>query len=55
MAFQSMHEKTPVGKITVLELPARIALEAKSSDNYFSENNGLFENCLGIFPSTIFQ
>ena len=47
MAFQSMHEKTPVGKITVLELPARIALEAKSSENYFSENNGLFRKLFG--------
>ena len=42
-----MHEKTPVGKITVLELPARIALEAKSSKNYFSENNGLFRKLFG--------
>ncbi len=47
MAYDSMHEKTPVGKIKVLELPARIALEAKSEDNYFSENNGLFRKLFG--------
>ena len=42
MAYESMHEKTPVGEIRILKLPARIALEAECSDNYFSENNGLF-------------
>ena len=47
MAYDSMHEKTPVGEIKVLELPARIALEAKSEDNYFSENNGLFRKLFG--------
>ena len=47
MAFQSIHEKTPVGEIKILELPARIALEAKSSDNYFPENNGLFRKLFG--------
>jgi effector-binding domain-containing protein len=42
MAYQSMHEKTPVGEIKILELPARIALEASCDDHYFAENNGLF-------------
>ena len=37
-----MHEKTPVGKILVLELPERKAMEASSDKSYFSENNGLF-------------
>ena len=37
-----MHEKTPVGKIIVLELPERVALEATTDKSYFSENNGLF-------------
>ena len=41
MAYESMHEKTPVGEIKILELPARIALEATSDDHYFAENNGL--------------
>ena len=47
MAYESMHEKTPVGEIRVLELPARIALEANTPDNYFSENNGLFRKLFG--------
>ena len=42
MGYEAMHEKTPVGEIRVLELPKRIALEAKSPQGYFSENNGLF-------------
>mgnify|MGYP001162536611 FL=1 len=37
-----MHEKTPVGKIMVVNLPERLALEASSDESYFSENNGLF-------------
>ena len=42
-----MHEKTPVGEIKILELPARIALEATSNDHYFRENNGLFRKLFG--------
>jgi len=41
-AYDSMHEKTPVGKIKVLDLPERTALEASSSGSYFQSNNGLF-------------
>ena len=37
-----MHEKTPVGKIKVIDLPTRLALEASSYGNYFDSNNGLF-------------
>ena len=47
MAYESMHEKTPVGEIKILELPARIALEASSDDHYFAENNGLFRKLFG--------
>jgi hypothetical protein len=47
MAYESMHEKTPVGEIEILELPARIALEASSDDHYFAENNGLFRKLFG--------
>ena len=47
MAYESMHEKTPVGEIKILELPARIALEATSDSNYFGENNGLFRKLFG--------
>jgi hypothetical protein len=42
MGFEAMHEKTPVGEIKVLQLPARTALEANTGPSYFSENNGLF-------------
>ena len=41
-AYESMHEKTPVGKIKVIDLPTRLALEASSYGNYFDSNNGLF-------------
>ena len=37
-----MHEKTPVGKIILIDLPERTALEATTDQEYFSENNGLF-------------
>jgi hypothetical protein len=47
MAYESMHEKTPVGEIKIIELPARIALEATSDDHYFAENNGLFRKLFG--------
>ena len=47
MAYESMHEKTPVGEIKILELPARIALEATSDNHYFAENNGLFRKLFG--------
>jgi effector-binding domain-containing protein len=41
-AYQSMYEKTPVGKIKVIELPERLALEAKTDGTYFDKDNGLF-------------
>ena len=41
-AYESMHERTPVGKIVVVDLPARTALETSTDKSYFSENNGLF-------------
>ena len=37
-----MFDKTPVGEIKVIDLPERIALEAKSSGSYFQSDNGLF-------------
>jgi effector-binding domain-containing protein len=37
-----MHEKTPVGKILILDLPERTAMEASTDKSYFSEDNGLF-------------
>ena len=37
-----MHEKTPVGKIQIIDIPQRVALETSSQKSYFSEDNGLF-------------
>ena len=42
MAYETMFEQTPVGEIKLIELPERIALEAKSSGPYFQSDNGLF-------------
>ena len=47
MGYDAMHEKTPVGEFRIIELPTRIALEAKSTQGYFSENNGLFRTLFG--------
>jgi effector-binding domain-containing protein len=51
MGYDSMHEKTPVGEIRVLNLPQRTALEASSSMSYFSENNGLFRKLFRYISS----
>lgn len=50
-AYDSMHEKTPVGKIQVLELPSRVALEATSNGSYFDANNGLFRKLFRFISS----
>lgn len=42
IAYESMHEKTPVGEVKVILLPERVALEAQTEDSYFSGNNGMF-------------
>lgn len=41
-AYENIYEKTPVGKILILDLPERVAMEASTDKPYFSENNGLF-------------
>ena len=41
-AYESMFEQTPVGEIKIIQLPERIALEAKSGGPYFQSDNGLF-------------
>jgi hypothetical protein len=41
-AYETMQEKTPVGEIKILKLPARLALEADSQTSYFQADNGLF-------------
>ena len=46
-----MYEKTPVGKIMVLELPERLALEAKSGNSYFDADNGLFRKLFRFISS----
>jgi hypothetical protein len=50
-AYESMYEKTPVGKIMVLELPERLALEAKSGSSYFDADNGLFRKLFRFISS----
>ena len=50
-AYDSMHEKTPVGEIKILVLPERIALEASTDTSYFSENNGLFRKLFRFINS----
>jgi hypothetical protein len=42
IAYESMHDKTPVGKIVTIDLPERLALEAKTNGAYFDSDNGLF-------------
>jgi len=42
MAYETMFEQTPVGEIKIIQLPERIALEAKSGGPYFQSDNGLF-------------
>ena len=42
IAYESMHDKTPVGKIVTIVLPERLALEAKTNGAYFDSDNGLF-------------
>ena len=42
MAYETMFEQTPVGEIKIIQLPERIAMEAKSGGPYFQSDNGLF-------------
>lgn len=51
LAYDSMYEKTPVGEIKVLELPTRLALEAKSGKSYFDADNGLFRKLFRFISS----
>ena len=51
LAYDSMYEKTPVGKIKVLKLPARLALEANSDYSYFDADNGLFRKLFRFISS----
>ena len=50
-AYESMHEKTPVGKIVVIDLPARTALEASTDSSYFKSDNGLFRKLFRYISS----
>lgn len=51
LAYESMHEKTPVGKIVVIDLPKRLALEANSKGSYFDSDNGLFRKLFRYISS----
>ena len=42
--YEEVQPKTPVGKIVVLDLPPRTALETTSSEPYFSSSNGMFRS-----------
>ena len=42
MASESMHPKTPAGKIVVLDLPERLAMESRAKEPYFQSNGKLF-------------
>jgi len=50
-AYESMHNKTPVGKIIVIDLPNRTALEATSQSGYFDSDNGLFRKLFKYISS----
>ncbi|MFM1550124.1 MAG: heme-binding protein [Lentisphaeria bacterium] len=41
-AYETMYEKTEVGKIELKEIPGRIALEATTKSPYFQGDNNLF-------------
>ncbi len=51
IAYESMHEKTSVGKIVVIDLPERLALEANSKGSYFDSDNGLFRKLFRYISS----
>ena len=40
--YEEVQPKTPVGKIVVLDLPPRTALETTSGEPYFSSSDGMF-------------
>ena len=50
-AYETMFDKTPVGEIKIIDLPERIALEAKSSGPYFQSDNGLFRKLFRYISS----
>ena len=50
--YEEVQPKTPVGKIVVLDLPPRTALETTSSEPYFSSSDGCFEGCSDTFRKT---
>ena len=43
-AYETMYEKTKVGKIELKKIPQRIALEATAKSYYFHGDNNLFRN-----------
>lgn len=51
IAYESMHEKTPVGKIVIIDLPKRLALEANTQGSYFDSDNGLFRKLFRYISS----
>ena len=51
IAYESMYDKTPVGKIVVIDLPERLALEANTKGAYFNSDNGLFRKLFRYISS----
>ena len=45
--YEEVQPKTPVGKIVVLDLPPRTALETTSGEPYFSSSDGMFRRLFG--------
>ena len=50
-AYEEMFKKTPVGVIKTVDLPERIALEAKTTGSYFQSDNGLFRKLFRYISS----
>ena len=50
-SYESMQTKTPVGEIKVIQLPQRVALEARSQTSYFRADNGLFRKLFKYIDS----
>ena len=51
IAYESMHEKTPVGEIKVIRLPERVALEAKKRRFVFLGKQWFVQNFVPLHKS----
>ena len=53
-AYESMHEKTPVGKIVVIDLPARTALKLQLIQVALNLTTDYSGNFFNIFPQIMY-